>query len=262
MTLTQGQFKKEDFVARRRLARRQKNVQHLKIWWRYGILIGLVSASLWFAQSPLWELNRPEQIVIEGQRVLSSQMIRDLLSLDFPLRIFEVEPGQLRERLAQEPIILEAWVYRQLWPPQLAVTLQERTPVALAFQGTTPGVLDQDGVWLSLGRYPNLPRPALKVAGYAPSWQAWWQVSYPLLVASPVPIHGVDLTRPSNVILWTDLGAVHLGHPDAQRLEEQIVTLDHLRQLPTQIPLAEMAFIDLTSPSIPQVRQKPAPLKP
>jgi len=259
MTLTQGQFKKEDFVARRRLLRRQQNAEHFKIWWRYGVLIGLVGASLWLAQGSVWELNRSEQIVIAGQQVLSNQSIVDLLALEFPLRIFEVEPGQLRERLMQEPLILNALVYRQLWPPQVAVTIQEREPVAMAGQ---LGVLDPDGVWLSLGRYPQLARPKLQVVGYTPQWQHWWQTAYPQLAASPVPIERLNLTNPSNIMLGTTLGLVHLGHPDAQGLAEQLVALDQLRQVNQKVPADRRAFIDLTSPTVPQIRQKPAPLLP
>lgn len=262
MTLTQDQFRKEDFVARRRLVRRQQSAEHFKIWWRYGVLIGLVGASIWLAQGPVWELSRSEQIIIAGQQVLSNQIIVDLLGLELPLRIFEVEPGQLRERLVQEPLILNALVYRQLWPPQVAVTIQEREPVAVAPRAGKLGVLDQDGTWLSLERYPQLTRPKLQVVGYTPQWQRWWQTAYPQLAASAVSIDRLNLTNPSNIMLGTALGPVHLGRPDVQGLAEQLVTLDQLRQVNQMIPADRRAFIDLTSPAVPQVRQKPAPLQP
>ncbi|WP_287131135.1 cell division protein FtsQ/DivIB [Candidatus Cyanaurora vandensis] len=260
MTLTQAQFSKQDYVARRKLVRRQQWYQRLKNWWRYGLLLTLVGLSFWVGQSP-WELVRPEQVVVVGQRVLTSQRVRDLLALEFPLRIFEVEPGELQTLVHREPLVLAVGVRRH-WPPRLELTILERTPVAVAFEQGQPGVLDKDGVWLSLRHYPTLAQPSLRVVGYTAQLQARWQQLYPILATAAVPVRRVNFSDPANLILETGLGVVHLGHPDQLQLKEQLLTLDRLRHLPRVVARERVAFIDLRSPLAPQIRQRPLPTPP
>ncbi|WP_218082658.1 cell division protein FtsQ/DivIB [Anthocerotibacter panamensis] len=257
MTLTAPQLSKEDLVARRKEVRKQQLYQQLKNLWRYSLLIILVGLSFWLGRESLWELRHPEHIVVIGGHVLPPEHLRGLMALALPLRIYEVEPDHLARVLYREPVVEAVQVRRRLWPPTLEVTVQERTPVALVLDGAEPGVLDRNGVWMSLKRYPRLPRPQLTVVGYTPRDQQRWQALYPLFSQSPVAIRKINLTQPNNIRVLTDLGLVHLGHPDPEFLKAQLTALDRLRNLPTRIPPSQIAFIDLTSPTAVQLRQLP-----
>jgi cell division protein FtsQ len=62
----------------------------------------------------------------------------------------------------------------------------------------------------------------------------------------------VDWQNPGNLILTTELGAVHLG-PYSSRIAEQLTVLDKMRQLPKQLDLSQIAYIDLKNPTSPMI---------
>jgi len=269
MTATAPELTKEQLVARRKQVRQQQFHRDLKNLWRYSFLLGLVGASFWLGREPLWALRQTDQVVIKGARALSLPQLRQQLALPLPVRIFEVEPNLLVQRLLADSLIQDARVTRQLWPPRIEVEVQERTPVALATLKGVSGVIDAQGVWLDLRQYPALTRPSLTVVGYQRDQQLRWQELYPILARSAVSIHKVNLENPRNLMLLTDLGVVQLGHPDLQTLQEQLLTLDRLRNLsrcPPQdathcLPRDRIAVIDLTSPVAPRIRKLlPPPL--
>ncbi len=262
MTLSLQQPTKQYLVTRRRAIRQERLWEKLKIFWRYGLLIAFVSLGIWIAKGPLWEIQSLDQIEVRGNRVLSTSYIRNRVPLSLPRKVFEIEPSTLERVLRQEPLMYQVEVRRQIWPPQLEVYVQERIPVAMAPRNTELGVIDQEGVWLSLNRYPKLKPLPLNVTGYTDNQKKFWQGIYPLLVSSPQVIHRIDLSSAHNLVLYTELGKVHLGRPDPNVLQEQLHTLDRLRDIPRQVPKDHLDFIDLASPLAPQLRQRPPTLPP
>jgi cell division protein FtsQ len=67
----------------------------------------------------------------------------------------------------------------------------------------------------------------------------------------------IDFQDPTNLILTTELGIVHLGSP-SNKLPEQIQVLEEMRHLENQVNPSNIDYIDLKNPVMPlvQVNQK------
>ncbi|PSN11485.1 cell division protein FtsQ, partial [filamentous cyanobacterium CCP5] len=72
------------------------------------------------------------------------------------------------------------------------------------------------------------------------------------IVSSPVAITEIDWHDPNNLVLETALGTVYLG-PYSPELEQQLATLDRMRNLPNQLTETEVARIDLSNPDAPSI---------
>ena len=160
---------------------------------------------------------------------------------------------------------------RRLVPPGLHVRINERVPVAVAVPDTThplkaipaqpvpfkePGLLDADGYWLPRNSFRELGAsaslPPFAVRGMQSGYEDSWQAIYREISRSPVKITALDWTRPSNLILQSELGTVHLG-PYGKSFEAQLAALDQLRSLNDKVNPEKVAFIDLLDPDHPVV---------
>ena len=63
----------------------------------------------------------------------------------------------------------------------------------------------------------------------------------------------INFQDPTNLILKTELGNVHLGSP-SNRLTEQIQALVQMRRLPNEVNPSNIDYIDLKNPAIPLVQ--------
>lgn len=252
---------------RRRMLRRQRRLKLFQALWRTSAVCGLAGGLVWTTTQPFWVLRESNQIVIEGNQLLSAQAIQSLVPLSYPQSLLRIEPEAIARSLESQPPIAEATVTRQLFPPSLTVQVKERVPVAIALtnppNGTAltskaaVGLLDANGVWMPLQSYNALKHtlelPKLKVIGTPEQYRPYWTQMYPALSHSPVRVIEVDCHNPTNLILKTELGIVHLG-PYSSRFAEQLNVLDQMRQLPTQLNNGQIAYINLKNPDSPSVQ--------
>ncbi|MEM0981581.1 MAG: FtsQ-type POTRA domain-containing protein, partial [Cyanobacteria bacterium P01_H01_bin.58] len=205
--------------------------------------------------------------------LLSDAAIRALLPLNYPQPLLEVKPEQLAEALQNQAPVMEVAVTRELFPPRLQVRLQERRPIALTVPTHppsdstptrldtpthTPGLLDAQGFWLPQARFvevePQFELPTLQVRGFQPEYQPQWQSLYPSLLASPIKVSEVDWRTPSNMILHTEIGVVHLGVYTPPTFKAQLAALDRLRSLAQTDGAPDVEYIDLSNPQNPTVK--------
>ncbi|MGB5973257.1 MAG: hypothetical protein WBG38_08055, partial [Nodosilinea sp.] len=85
-----------------------------------------------------------------------------------------------------------------------------------------------------------------------PQYQRYWPQIYETITSSSVAISEIDWHDPNNLVLETALGTVYLG-PYSPEMEQQLATLDRMRNLPDQLTDTETARIDLTNPDAPSV---------
>lgn len=255
-------------------------MRSLQAMWRSLFVGGLASGLVWAITLPDWVIRQPEQIVIEGNHFLSAQTIRSLLPMSYPQSILRVEPEAIAKSLESQAPIAEATVTRQLLPPGLTIQVKERKPVAIAVgiapkgaiermnavqnakisQSTSAiGLLDEQGVWMQLSNYPQLKQnqelPKLKVMGRSEHYQAYWSEVYQAVSRSPVKVFEIDWQNPTNLILKTELGNVHLG-PYTSRFPDQLAVLDRMRELPSHLQSSKIAYIDLKNPDLPAIQIK------
>ena len=100
----------------------------------------------------------------------------------------------------------------------------------------------------------SLSLPSLKVLGMREQQRSQWSALYQSVQRTPISIYEIDWRDPSNLILETELGRVHFG-PYSDRLDGQLQVLDQLRELPQQIDMADVDYIDLRNPDSPLIQQ-------
>jgi cell division protein FtsQ len=236
--------------------------------WRTVAISGLAGGLLWVAIQPIWVLNAPNQIVMKsGDQLLSEAVIQSLLVISYPQSLWRIQPSAIAHSLQQQPTIAQASVSRRLFPPGLNIEIQERVPVAIGqkpkAQNTATGkkqvsvgLLDASGVWIPLEKYtlvnPSVKLPSLKVVGSPEQYRSYWSQLYPSLSQSTVKVTEIDCQDPTNIILKTELGNVHLGVPGPQ-LTEQIKVLSQMRYLNGKINNSQIEYINLKNPKYPLV---------
>jgi cell division protein FtsQ len=283
---------RSELSQRRKQLRHQRRMRLLKSSWRFLSVAALAGGVIWGATQPAWVIRRSDQVKIEGNHFLSAQTVRSLLPIPYPQSVFRTQPQEIIAVLKAKAPIADATVERQLFPPGITVKIRERNPVAIVLQqppkpgleskadpaegdkagetdkGPSPAkapdsqsLLDENGMTLSMKSYTalkqNLELPKLKVIGNPDLYRQNWAGFYQALRRSPVKVEQVDWRNPSNLILQTELGGVHLGLY-SDRLPDQLKALDRMRQLPNKIARDQIAFIDLSKPDVPALQLKSA----
>lgn len=261
-----------DLAQRRKKLRRQRQMKIIQAIWRTFAISGLAGGLLWVAIQPIWVLNAPKQIVMKsGNQLLSDDAIKSLLVLSYPQSLWRIKPSAIADSLKQQPTIAQATVSRRLFPPGLNIEIQERVPVAIAQKRieqhnttnrkVTLGLLDASGVWMPLEKYKSLnpteKLPTLQVIGLPEQYSSYWTQLYQAVSQSSVKVIEINCEDPTNLVLKTELGTVHLGVPSPQ-LPEQIKLLAQIRHLPAKLNSSQIEYIDLKNPESPlvQVNQK------
>ncbi|MEM9766916.1 MAG: FtsQ-type POTRA domain-containing protein [Cyanobacteria bacterium P01_D01_bin.71] len=267
----------EELSQRRRSLRKQRRVRNLQNIWRVLAICGLAIGAFGLMRNPFWLLLRhPNQVIIDGNEMLTDASIRELLALEYPQRIFDIEPEALIERLSTQAPITHAQVNRQLFPPRVEVVVQERLPVAVTVPSrpsptegaptptSHPGLIDAAGQWMVqtevVGLNHEFEAPKLLVRGFHQRYQRQWPALYQTLQTSSINIHEVDWRAPNNLILHTEIGEIHFGVYDPQRLPEQLALLPQLRSLTSAPKMPAVDYIDLANPQVPAVKLSELPL--
>lgn len=258
-----------DLAARRRQLRQQRRQRRLKRIWQYVFLLGLIAGAGWLLTRPRWIIATPAQVQIEGAQTLSADALREQLKLRYPSPLFRIDPQQVADQLSQSAPVTRVSVVRSLWPTKMIVHVQERQPVARAWLlkpssggrlEEVEGFIDAEGNWDSLDTYERLakrlPQPRLEVLGLREQNRAEWPRIYRLLQSSPIVVRQLNWEDPSNLILETELGSIHLG-AGAARLPQQLQVLDQLRNVKAATGREAIAYIDLSNPDTPRLQMLP-----
>lgn len=260
---------------RRKQLQRARRRRVLQVCWQTLTAGTLAWGLVWVTCRPAWVIHQPEQVVIEGNQLLSAGTIRSLLPISYPQSLLRLQPEVMAKQLESQAPIAKAAVRRHLFPAGLVVTVKERYPVALTVPAASgplaspsdpsrSGVLDENGWWVPLQNYTSLERslqlPRLKVIGNPDQYRHEWPPLYEAVSRSPVKVSQIDWQDPANLILKTELGTVHLG-PYSSKFVEQLKVLDRMRQLPKHPRYSQIAYIDLKNPASPAVKMLPSAVK-
>lgn len=253
---------------RRRMLRNHRRLKVFQSLLRTLAVGSLAGSLIWAITRPIWVLRESDQVVIEGNQLLSEQAIQPLIPLSYPQSLLQIQPDEIARSLEAQPTIADATVTRQLFPPSLRVQVKEREPVAVAITklprgSSTPtlkasvGLLDQNGVWIPIQSYASQSRklklPKLKVIGMPEQYHSYWTQLYQAVSRSPIKVTEIDCQDPANLILKTELGIVHLGSY-SPKLNEQLKLLDQMRRLPAHLNSNQIAYIDLKNLKTPSVQ--------
>jgi cell division protein FtsQ len=265
-----------DLAQRRQKLRRHQQMRIIQAIWRTFAISSLAGCLLWIAIQPMWVLNSPSQIAVKsGNQSLSEETMQSLLALSYPQSLWRIQPGAIADSLKRQPTIAQAIVTRRLFPPGLIIEIQERIPVAVVQlnQGkntentnkqASEGLIDASGVWMPLDKYTSLNStsklPSLKVIGKPEQYVPYWTQLYLSVSQSSVKVMEINCQDPTNLILKTELGNVHLG-PPSPHLAEQIKMLAQMRHLPSKLNSSQIEYIDIQNPENPLVQLNQKKLK-
>ena len=260
-----------ELARRRQYLRDRRRYNFYKAAWRSLAVLGMAAGSVWLATSPIWLIRSADQIVVNNNQLLSDENVQSLLPLPYPQSLLKVKTDGLAEALTQHEPIAGATVTRRLLPPGLQVKVRERIPVAATMPSTNqpvkvvpnrpqpfqvPGLIDADGYWMPRDSFSDLGAtvslPEIMVKGMRASYQDSWRSMYEIIRRSPVKVTGIDWTRPNNVVLYSELGKVHIG-AYGRSFETQLAALDQMRSLSVKVNPEKVAFIDLQDPEHPIV---------
>ena len=245
--------------ARRRALKNQRRWKFVQTLWQLFALVSLTGGTFWLMTLPYWNLENPSQIAIENNHLLSKKQVRQLLLLSYPQVIWKLPPQDLAVKLAATPPIKKTQITRQLFPPKLTITIEERVPIAKAIVSEQAGYLDDQGNWIANTFYTNTEKkwtpPTLTVIGFSDNYRLYWQSIYPLIQSSNIEINVVDWRNPNNLILQTSVGTVYCGS-DLSNFSQKLERLAQMQRLPSKIPLNRLNYIDLSNPSFPTIAVK------
>lgn len=275
-----------ELVNRRRRLRQQRRWRALQGLWRLSVVMGMAGGAVWLLTHPAWVIASPQQIDVEGNRLLSDDTVKSLVEIDYPKALWQLSSEAIARQLESRGIIAQASVTRHLFPPSLTLAVQERDPVAIAVlsppiagdeaalrngaaaassPAPTTGLLDATGFLVLMDEYTALEAgitlPSLRVIGFRAEQQQEWASVYRDLsqhqqqTPGAIAIQEIDWSNPSNLILTTELGSVHLGGYSS-RFPAQLRALDQLRSLPTKLDLSQVVYIDLQNPDKPLIQTR------
>ncbi|BAU42253.1 cell division protein FtsQ/DivIB [Leptolyngbya sp. O-77] len=276
-----------ELANRRRRLRQQRRWRALKGIWRLSMVMGMAGGAVWLLTHPAWVIASPQQVEVEGNRLLSDDTVKSMLEIDYPKALWQLSSEAIARQLESQGIIAQASVTRHLFPPSLTLAVQERDPVAIAVLAPpiagnetailkdstanapspppTTGLLDATGFLVPMDETTvleaGLTLPTLRVVGFRVEQHEEWANFYRDLsqhqqqTPGAIAIQEIDWSNPSNLILTTELGAVHLGGYSS-RFPAQLRALDQLRQLPTKLDLSQVVYIDLQNPDNPLIQTR------
>ncbi len=258
---------RSELTQRRKILRTERRMKMFQTIWRTLAVTSMAGGLIWATTRPIWVLRESNQVIVEGNQLLSQQVIKSFLPLSYPQSLLRIEPEAIAHALEAQPTVADATVTRRLFPPGITVQVKERVPVAIAVTkltkpsststSTSIGLLDASGVLIPIQSYSSSERklklPNLKVIGPLEQYRPYWVQLYQAVSRSPVKVIEINCQDPANIILKTELGIVHLG-AYSSKLTTQLRVLDQMRRLPTKVSSSQVAYIDLTNPETPSVQ--------
>lgn len=187
-----------------------------------------------------------------GLVLLEEEQLNEYIGFQ-PTNVLYLDKGQLVRRLEEHPWVEKASV-KWAWPNRIAVTVEERLPLAWVRRGSDVYVLDKNGALMTPPRQlPVLELP--EVVNAAVDSSAQLKAAARVLTAVPPSIVGILAKWDAGTRSLVTKSGVEILIGDLESLEAKFVLLEELwKDLASQG--AEPLVIDLRVPKSPVVRLK------
>jgi cell division protein FtsQ len=222
--------------------------------WRSCLVITSAMTLGYAITLPYWQIKEQSQIKITGVNLVSEDTIYTAINFNYPQFVGMVNELNIVRKIESIPSIAVAKVNKQIIPPRLIVSLQEKEPVAIATSEGKVGFLNDRGEWIAREFYTDIEvddsLPMLKVINYQKSYQQQWHQIYRLIALYPeLQINEIQWQEFGGLFVQTKIGGIFLG-ADSSRLEQQFKTMVKLSNLPKYFKSSDLAYIDLSNPRV------------
>ena len=222
--------------------------------WRSCLMICCALSLSLAATLPKSQVKDQGQIRVNGTKLVSQDTIYQALNFSYPQFIWSVNGMDLTQKVESIPSIKAAKVSKQIIPPIITISLQEKIPVALATSKGKVGFLNSEGEWVEQEFYTNVdgnyPLPQLKVIDYQMQFRTAWSKIYELILLYPqLKVNEIHWQSSGGIFINTKIGQVFLGS-ELSRLEQQFKIISKLENLPEHLESSKIAYIDLSSPGV------------
>ena len=253
-------------VERRRRLRQERRQELLIQLWRLVFFLLTATGLSWLLLTLGWNLRSASQIQISGSQRMDENVVVKAAGLSFPQSLLSLEPGQIETKLMQELPVQEVSVQRRLLPPGLDIQLVERRPIAAASRmgpnGIERGMVDREAQWMpmDMAKRGEKPASAVKVEGWISNRRAVIALILQQRDLLGRPLKTIVVKPAGDVSLRVEtLGLINLGANEAL-LEQQFKTIAQLTQsLPPDLRGTSNEGLDLSDPSQPELKLRPAP---
>src|SRR4051812_41209892 len=135
--------------ARRRWSQR---LRRLRPFLYAALVLGLVSTGVWLVFFS--SVVTVREVSVSGNQTLSSYHVAAVAKAPMGRQLARVDLAAIQARVETLPAVKSASVSRS-WPHTIAISITERTPVAVVDRGAGLQAVDSDGVLF--GRYTTRP---------------------------------------------------------------------------------------------------------
>lgn len=253
--------------------KKERRLKAFLIITRTLLISSFALGALWLLVLPNWVIRSQNEIKVKGNQFLSEQEVRSLIPFSYPQPLVTMTIANLEQKLETNTPFSDVVITRKILPPELIIDVTERQPVAIAQTTRLEnnqnkiiqlGYLDDQGILMENKFYQDIPQeklklPTLKIIGIPDQYLPHWQNLYSLVKLSEVKIKTIDWRNPTNLILDTELGKVHLGAYSLNTFPEQLKMLAKMKQLPQKISRDQILYLNLSNPDYPYVKEKPKP---
>jgi len=251
-------------LQRRQELRRQRRLERLAQVWRLLALLAAAAGLGWVLLRHGWLLQSPAQVTVVGSAGLGREQVIRAGDLRFPQPLLDLDPADLRRRLASQLPVDQVVVQRHMLPVGLTIRLHPRVAVARAQRRTSSGLdngfVDSTGRWIS-ARQQAMGGAPVRSALWITGWQERHQPGLEVLLRQlPAAAAVTELRFRPEGDLWlvsSRLGLVRFGTLD-DRLQRRLQVLEHLASdLPKTPAIGESRAIDLDDPEHPELMMAP-----
>jgi len=135
-----------------RRRRRGQRLRRLRPYLYAALVLAVVGAGTWLVFFS--SVVTVRDVSVRGNQTISAVRVRQVAKAPMGRQLARVDLGAIQARVETIPAVKSVSVSRS-WPHTVAITVTERTPVAVVDRGAGLQAVDEDGVLF--GSYPRKP---------------------------------------------------------------------------------------------------------
>jgi len=251
--IMQVQQRQDEIRSRRQRRNLARTARFRRQIFRYLLLFALLSGGIATFRYVAWPLPQ-EQIVVQGNRVVSYQQVNDALAGSNGKLLYRINPQLLEQQVKNLQAVKYAFVRRHLLPtPHLVVDVLEEVPWACLTTGpdlAPHAVIAESGRIIPIDRFPAVTQPTLQIYGLpnlqlnsaqVAQWASW--VNY-ISAQTGRPVNAIDMRNPGEVAIADGELFLKVGNPDST-LTKRLGRLASVMPVMTDLP-GSVQYIDLS----------------